>query len=202
MSFFEVYATSYASPREGDIYSANKKFVLHINPSTQKHNIYDVNDRNKVLWSFSKRIWQEPYFLADDGKSVLTTSWTHVKVEHIDKTVAIYLYTDKGLTNTHMLKDICSYPARTTRGPIGSFWRTWYTSIKLIAKDTIEIKTTGMYHYQFSLKDGSIIQKEFKFWNIMHKPIELMSFFFILFIIIIIKIIKKRKNSFVSGGAK
>src|SRR5262245_14701188 len=95
------FATSYARPQRHDVYSHNRAFVLDVNPETEVHTVYDVRDRSKPLWSFSKPVWQSPFLLSDTGTVVATLAWKHVKVEHIGEATAVTFWSKDGAFRKH-----------------------------------------------------------------------------------------------------
>src|SRR5262245_46234649 len=126
------FATSYARPQRHEVYSHNLAFVLDVNPETEVHTVYDVRDRSKPLWSFSKPVWHFPFLLSNTGTVVATLAWKHVKVEEIGETMAVTFRNKDGVFRTHRLEDLCSSPPKTEDvgvGPIGDFWRTWYHDV-------------------------------------------------------------------------
>jgi hypothetical protein len=55
-------------PTRHDVFSPNKRFVLDVNPTTNLHHIYAVQDRTKPLWSFTGRVGWRRFLLADSGQ--------------------------------------------------------------------------------------------------------------------------------------
>jgi len=109
-------------------------------------------------------------FLTAIKSIVVTFAWRHLKQEYIqeiDKAVAFR--SAEGIIRQYALSDLCSYPADTfyVGGPIGDFWRTWYTDIEEGPK-SFKLYTTGLYAYEFSMKDGSIVKKAILYENIRY----------------------------------
>ena len=126
-------ATSYVMPKRHDVFSRNRAYVLDVNPETEVHTVYDARDRTKPLWSFSKPVWHYPFLLSDDGTVVVTVAWKHVQAEDIKESGGVRFWNKDGPFRQYPLADLCPDPPRTQDvgiGPIGDFWRTWYTEVE------------------------------------------------------------------------
>lgn len=139
-----VFATSYTQPKRHEVFSHNPAFVLDVNPETRTHTVYDVRDRGKSLWSFSCGVWHFPFLLSDGGQVAATVGWEHVQEQDIAEADAVTFWNKDGKFRTHALRDVCPDPPRTQNvggGPIGAFWRTWYTEVEDHG-DSFTIRTT------------------------------------------------------------
>jgi hypothetical protein len=133
-------------------------FVLDVNPEAEVHTVYVTKDRSKPLWTFSKHVWHYPFLLSNDGLVVATLAWKYVKVETLDHATCLEFWNKDGIFKSYTFTEICPHPARTELvgiGPIGDFWRTWYTDLEQDG-DTFRVRTTDLYEYSFALTDGSI----------------------------------------------
>ena len=156
-----AFATSYAPPKRHDVYSRNRAFVLDVNPETRSHIVYDVRDRTTALWSFSCGVWHFPFLVSDDGAVVATVGWMHVKAEHIAEADAVTFWNKDGEFRSHPLRDVCPDPPKTRDvgvGPIGEFWRTWYTDVKDHG-DSFTILTTRGGAFRFRYADGALVER-------------------------------------------
>jgi hypothetical protein len=161
-----VMATSYMPPTRHDVYSRNRAFVLDVNPETKTHTVYDVRDRSKPLWSFSCGVWHFPFLVSEDGKVVATVEWQHVQVEDIAEANAVTFWSKDGAFRSHFLRDLCPDPPKTSNvgiGPIGDFWRTWYTKVS-DEGDTFTIWTTIGVAYRFRYADGELVERRRLGW--------------------------------------
>ncbi len=166
------YATSYAPPERHDVFSPNGLFVLDVDPKTENHTVYKVGDRAKPLWSFSKRVWHYPFLLANDGSVVATLAWEHVRVDDLDDADCVQFWKGSGIFKSYTFAQLCPAPARTSSvgvGPVGVFWRTWYTDLQQDG-DTFRVRTTDLFEYTFSLANGSITRRRLVPSNLLYKP--------------------------------
>ncbi|MEQ8790767.1 MAG: hypothetical protein RIC55_31000 [Pirellulaceae bacterium] len=161
LSASPAFATSYAQPKRHDVFSHNRAFVLDVNPKTRTHTVYDVRDRSKPLWSFSCDVWHFPFLLSDDGQVAATVSWQYVREQDIAEADALTFWNKGGEFRSHALRYLCPNPPRTQDvgvGPIGAFWRTWYTEVKDHG-DSCTIRTTAGVAYRFRYADGVLVER-------------------------------------------
>jgi hypothetical protein len=154
-----AFATSYARPKRHDVLSPNGAFVLDVRPDTKVHTVYAFRDRSKPLWSFSCTVWHFPFLVSDDGRVVATVAWEHIPVQAIVGAKAVRFRNKDGEFRSHLLRDLCPDPPKTKevgRGPIGDFWRTWYTKVQNDG-DTFTIRTTCETEYRFRYADGELV---------------------------------------------
>ncbi len=155
-----AFATSYAQPKRHDVFSRNGAFVLDVNPETEVHAVYDVRDRTKPLWSFSKPVWHYPFLVSDDGAVVVTVAWEHIQAERIDASVGVRFWNKDGEFRSYSLADLCADPPKTQDvgiGPIGDFWRTWYTDVEDHG-DGFTLRTTCGVAHRFRYADGELVE--------------------------------------------
>ncbi len=172
-------ATSYAAPEPHDVYSPNGKFVLHVNPDTEHHVVYRTADRDTPLWSFDKPVGHEPYLLSNDGKVVVEVAWRHVRQENLASADCLVFRSASGVIRHHSFQDLCPAPARTSMvgiGPIGSFWRTWYTDLEQ-SNSSFTITTTDWYAYTFDTTTGDIVRRDLVLSNVRYRPLWLAGGF-------------------------
>ena len=168
----ETLATSIADPERHDVFSPNGVYVLDINPETETHTIYRSSDRSAPLWSFSKPVWHYPFLVSNDGTVVVTLAWRYVPVDDLDAVDCIQFRNGKGVFRTYSFREICPAPARTSfvgLGPIGDFWRTWYTGLKQGGAD-FSVTTTDLYAYRFDTSSGDLIERRIVWGNLLYKP--------------------------------
>jgi hypothetical protein len=155
-----AFATSYKPPARHDVFSLNRAYVLDVNPLTKVHKVYSVNDRSTPLWSFSCGVWHFPFLVSDDGTVVATVSWKHCKEDEIGKEDGVVFWNKDGPSRTHALADLCPNPPLTEDidepGPIGPFWRTWYTDVTDHGS-SFTLRTTRGMEYQFLYATGEVI---------------------------------------------
>lgn len=162
-----AFATSYARPVRHDVFSRNRAFVLDVDPGTQVHTVYDARDRGTPLWSFSCGVWHFPFLVSDDGRVVAVVSWMHVKAEDIAETDAVTFWDRAGTFRVYPLRDLCPNPPKTQDvgiGPIGDFWRTWYTGVDDHG-ETLAIRTTCGVEYRFRYADGELVDRRRIGWR-------------------------------------
>src|SRR5262245_29093585 len=143
-------ATSYARPIRHDVFSPNRDYVLDVDPETEVHVVYATKDRTKPLWSFSMHVWQAPFLLSNDGAVVATLAWEHIRVQDLDDAQCIEFRNKEGVFKAYSFAELCPNPARTILtggGPIGGFWRTWYTELDHYHDDTFRVRTTDFFEY-------------------------------------------------------
>jgi hypothetical protein len=156
-----AFATSYGAPIRRDVYSPNGRFVLDVNPETKTHTVYNVRDRAEALWSFSAPVWQAPFFLSNDGTVVVELEWRHVKIEHLAELSGITFRNRQGIFREHRITDLCPDPPKTQDvgvGPIGDFWRTWYTEVDQ-DDEIVTLRTTRGSKLRFRTSDGEIVER-------------------------------------------
>jgi hypothetical protein len=160
-------ATSYVMPKRHDVYSRNRAYVLDVNPETEVHTVYDARDRTKPLWSFSKPVWHYPFLLSDDGAVAVTVAWKHVQAEDIKESGGVRFWNKDGQFRQYPLADLCPDPPRTQDvgvGPIGDFWRTWYTEVE-DRGDGFSLFTTRGVEYRFRYADGELVRARTFGWG-------------------------------------
>jgi hypothetical protein len=155
-----AWGTSYAPPQRRDVYSPNRQFILDVNPETGVHSVYAVADRTRELWSFKLSVWLFDFALSNDGKVVAVVFWQHLHAEDVEEAVGVGFWNDGGLFRSYAVGELCPLPAHTRtwwggHGPIGEFWRTWHDKVARYG-DTLTVRTTGGWEYDFHISDGSI----------------------------------------------
>ena len=152
-----AFATSYGPPRRHDVYSYNWAYVLDVNPETNTHTVYSVWNRTTPLWTFSCEVWHFPFLVSNDGQVVATVSWRHVKEEDLGVADAVAFWTRDGKFRSHTLHDLEIDQPQTQAGPIGDFWRTWYTGVTDHG-DSFTIHATDGFTYRFRYADGELVE--------------------------------------------
>ena len=137
-----AHATSYAKPRPRCVNSPNGKYFVRIDPNTQNHEIFAVGS-DTALWSFSRRVWHDDYFVSNDGELVAWVAWRHCSIERVNDP-AFIVYSRDGIAVSHSYRDLCNPKRRLPWdiGPIGNFWRVWRKESGM-SGDTITINTVG-----------------------------------------------------------
>src|SRR5262249_27776749 len=131
------------------------QFVLDVNPETETHTVYSAQDRTQPLWSFSAPVWQAPFFLSNDGAVVVKPGWRHVQVDDLTQATGVTFWNRQGKFRTYTLTELCPNPPKTQDvgvGPIGDFWRTWYTDADQ-DDETFILRTTCDIEYRFRVSD-------------------------------------------------
>jgi hypothetical protein len=151
-----IFATSYAPPTEKEIHSENRNFLLHVNPETSIHTIYDITQQKRQIWSFKRDVWHDRYFINNRGTLVVWLSWKFCRVDDLDNPCIIVYNTD-GTLFEYSYREV-SKPRKYNKGevgPIGNFWRIWYEEISY-KDETIIIKAPNNKVKVISLSDGKL----------------------------------------------
>jgi hypothetical protein len=154
-----AFAFKPAPPIQHDVRSANGRFVLDVNPKVDRLTVSQAENRSASLWSFNFNIWQEKQFLSNDGSVVTIVSWRFVQKKELADGPCVQFFNRTGRFREYTFAEICPNPSRVRdEGPVGDFWREWYTHATSDG-DRLTILTTGGEEFIFSLKDGSIVEK-------------------------------------------
>lgn len=148
-----------APPKRHDVFSPNGKFVLDVDPNAKQISVFAADKRDQPLWSFKNWAWSG-HHLSNDGKVVAILHWEFVSVKDLDEGVCVTFLNEAGKLKEHRFADLCPHPRRLWMepGPVGSFWRKWYTSAS-DAEDTLTVCTTDEYEYVFAMEDGHILER-------------------------------------------
>lgn len=121
-----AFATSYAPPTDREIKSSNGKYILRISAKDSMHYVFEKSSPKKVLWSFSRHLWHDDYYLSDDGARVVWVAWPYVQVSETSKS-AIEVWTKDGLKEAATFDKVGDLrkPSKGEIAPIGDFWRVW-----------------------------------------------------------------------------
>lgn len=144
-----AFATSYAPVQVRSILSANKEFELTITPKTGLHEI--KTRQGQLKWTFTRKVWQDDYFISNDGNKVIWVAWPYVKASNCNEP-AVIIYSEHS-SPTEWTYDAVSIPRiykENEIGPIGEFWRIWRGSASN-QDGTIIIKTEGKEPMAISL---------------------------------------------------
>ncbi len=152
----ELQAFKPARPKRHDVLSPNRKFVLDANPASKEQRVYTSKDRSKELWSFTEEIWQETFYVADDGESVAVVYWGYCRVEHAGPAVRIVGI--HGTLFSYSTTQLCRVPYTTEQviGPVGDFWRRWLYRSWQEGSDLL-LTTVDGHEYRFSLATGRVV---------------------------------------------
>jgi hypothetical protein len=153
----QLLAFSPARPKQHDVFSPNHRFVLDANPASKEQRIYASVDRSKELWSFTEELWQEQFYVADDGESVAVVYWCFSRVEGRPGPAARFVGRN-GTLASYSTARLCPAPYTTTQvvGPIGDFWRRWLHRSWQEGPDLL-LTTVDGHEYRFSLATGRIV---------------------------------------------
>jgi hypothetical protein len=155
-----------------EVFSANGAYVLVINPQTKQHVVCSVADRRTALWSFSEDCYHEaPAFLSNDGKVAATLMAPFLLEGESGSVSCVRFWNPQGRLKTYHLADLCPDPDTCRpkdRGPAGGNWLIWFRETGHF-DDTFVIRTTDLYEYTFSLKDGGIIRQNLMWGNLLVK---------------------------------
>lgn len=164
ISCHPLFATSYGPAQNREVLSQNKKFLLLVNAGSSTHTVYEANKRDRALWSFNCDVWHFPFLIANDGKSAATVSWRHIQ----DKTgaenkalkdkTAVQFWRDGKAWKSIKFSEFFPNPPKTQDvgiGPIGGFWRTWYSDIA-VTTEGFSILLTNKKIISFSFTSGTI----------------------------------------------
>lgn len=118
-------------------------------------------------------IWHEPYFVSNDGQTVAVLAWRFIQNDSIDTSHCVEFWSASGLLKAHAFSDLCPNPAKTSLvgiGPIGGFWRTWYTDAAL-EDSQLKVRTTGWRAYTFDMASGQVTESHILLGNLRYKPL-------------------------------
>ncbi len=151
----ELQAFKPARTQQHDVFSPNRKFVLDVNPASKVQRVYASEDRSKELWSFTQEIWQETFYVADNGESVAVVYWCFCTVEQAGP--AVRIVAKNGTRFSYSTAQLCRVPYTTKQviGPIGDFWRRWLHRSWQDGSDLV-LSTVDGHEYRFSLATGRI----------------------------------------------
>ena len=122
----DVFGTSYAPPQERLVKSQNELFVLRVHPKGGKHEIFAAKDPQRVLWSFTRPVWHDEYFVSDDGLRIVWIAWQYVKTDELQNG-AVELWSKDGIAKKASFTEVGDIhrPSSEQVAPIGDFWRIW-----------------------------------------------------------------------------
>lgn len=128
----EALAYKPAPPTRHDVFSPNGKFVLDVNPISKRHTVYASDKRDQPLWAFERDVWQETHFLSNDGKALAVVMWQFVTLDSLADGICVEFWDRTGKVREHSFAELCPCPTRYyfESGPVGSFWRIWYSVVK------------------------------------------------------------------------
>jgi hypothetical protein len=121
-----VFGTSYAPPEDRLLKSQNELFVLRVHPKSGKHEIFAAKNPKRVLWSFTRPVWHDEYFVSDDGLHVVWVSWEFVKTDDLQNS-AVEIWCKDGIAQKGSYTEIGDIrrPSSEQVSPIGESWRIW-----------------------------------------------------------------------------
>jgi hypothetical protein len=160
-----------APPERRDVFSPNRLFVLDFNPDTNIHTVYATANRKKPLWSYSAPAWLGPVFLSNDGRVVAVLAWKHVQIDGLGPAECVGFWDRTGKFKSYTFGTLCPEPRSRwffEVGPVGSFWRVWYSSADQKG-DELRVATTDLHEYTFSMKDGSILDERLLVMNLIRR---------------------------------
>jgi hypothetical protein len=121
------------------VFSPNGAYVLDVDPVREVNTVYAAGDRTKPLWSFPEHLWLQSVLLSDDGETVVVLKSEFIKAESIKAADGVMLIKRDGEFRRYGVAELCPYPRRTVDvgiGPVGDFWRTWYSDVSNDGKVT------------------------------------------------------------------
>ena len=122
----DALGTSYAPPEDRRVKSQNELFVLRVHPKGGKHEIFAAKDLKRVLWSFTRPVWHDEYFVSDDGLRVVWIAWEFVKTDELQNS-AVEIWSKDGIVKKASFIELGDMhrPSSEQVAPIGGFWRIW-----------------------------------------------------------------------------
>ncbi len=153
----ELLAFSPARPKQHEVFSPNHRFVLDVNPASKEQRVYASGDRSKELWSLTEEVWQEQFYVADDGESVAIVYGCFTTVEP-PVGLAVRFVGREGKRNSYSTEQLCLAPYTTTQvvGPIGDKWRRWLHRLWQQGPELL-LTTVDGHEYRFSLATGRVV---------------------------------------------
>lgn len=161
-------------PKRHDVYSPNMAFVIDIDPVSEMNTVYAVDDRSHPIWSFPGSLYLCKVFLSNDGEVVAILGWKYVREQDIPNAGAIEFRNKDGVFKSYTLRELCPNPKRTQEvgpGPIGDFWRTWYSPVDSNGERFV-MSTTDRYEYEFRFSDGQMTDRSSLWVNAMRDRLE------------------------------
>ena len=154
-------AFSPAKPNRHDVLSQNGLYVLDVDPITEVNTVYPVADRTRPVWSFPGKLWLCKELLSNDGTVVVLVHWRFVTEERLANSTGIEFRNRDGAFKSYSVGELVPDPPLTQDigpGPIGDFWRTWYSEVKDDG-DEFSLQTTGSFDYRFRFSSGEMIDR-------------------------------------------
>ena len=151
-------AYSPAKPHRHDVFSQNGLYVLDVDPIAEVNTVYSVADRTRPMWSFPGLSGE---LLSNDGMVVVFVNWRFVTEEHLATATGVEFRNRDGAFKSYLVRELVPDPPLTQDigpGPIGDFWRTWYSEVKDDG-DEFSLRTTGIYDYRFRFSNGEMISR-------------------------------------------
>ncbi len=157
-------AYSPGRPQRHDVLSLNGLYVLDVDPIAEVNTVYSVADRTKPIWSFRGKLWHCKELLSNDGTVVVIVHWPFVTEERLADSTGIEFRNRDGAFKSYSVGELVPDPPLTQDigpGPIGDFWRTWYSGIN-DEGDEFSLQTTGIYDYRFRFSNGEMISRTWR----------------------------------------
>lgn len=157
-------AYSPAKPHRHDVFSRNGLYVLDVDPIAEVNTVYSIADRTRPIWSFPGKLWLGRGCLSNDGKVVIIVNWPFVTEEHLATAFAVEFRNKDGVFRSYLVRELVPDPPLTQNigpGPIGDFWRTWYSEVNDDG-DEFSLQTTGIYNYRFRFSSGEMIDRTWR----------------------------------------
>ena len=152
----DVLGYSPVRPKRHDVQSWNRMFVLDVDPGAQRLTVFAADKRDKPLWSFKRRVWQEKHFLSNDGKVVAVVTWRFVPADSLGDGVCVEFWDQTGKIREYPFAELCPHPAHCFfDGPF--LWREWFSEAEGDGA-TLRVCTTDEYEYVFAMDDGRILK--------------------------------------------
>lgn len=146
-----VQGTRFAPPEKDEVFSLNGKFYVKIDPDSETHQVFSIEDLEPI-WEFQRKVWHEEYFIANDGQSVVLVAWPFVSEPNLDKP-AIIVYRADGKAD-NLAYNAVSTPRKYHPGevgPLGDRWRIWRKGAE-VQKTDLVIEVEGGKAVRISLE--------------------------------------------------
>jgi hypothetical protein len=138
-------------------------YGLEVNVETGRHTLYDLQSGAKPLWSFQRPVTDEQFFLSTDGRVVAVLAPQEVSVQDLRQAPCIQFWNETGVFRSYAFSEICPAPLERTIAGIDTFRRQWYLDAWRPGPDNWDafcLETTDLYEFTFSLKDGTLLDKQ------------------------------------------
>lgn len=149
-----LHAFSPSEPAPHDVFSANGKFVLALDPKEESQPVFAVDNRTTPLWLVQSGLWQEEFYLSNDGTVVVEVSWEFTSTKAYESS-AVRFHNADGVFQAYKYSELCPDPYTTidVPGPVGDEWRRWLW-VQSVEDGDLLVHTVDGHIHHFSMNTG------------------------------------------------